>query len=169
MGELTETPVLLADADVLIDYAVADRTILGLVSAHIGPVKVIRQVLESVEQLSERDCSSLNIEIIDLETEVLLEAGARAGGGLSFEDRLGLIACRENGWTCLTNDGALIRACGEAKVRVCRGLRLMLDPVRGGVLTKRRALQIADAIHSANPHHINDRVLAEFRSLLGEP
>ena len=168
MGELTETPVLLADADVLIDYAVADQTILGLVSAHIGPVKVIRQVLDSVDQLSDRDCTSLNIEIVDLDTELLLEAGAKTGGSLSFEDRLGLIACRENGWTCLTNDGALIRACGEAKVPVRRGLRLMLDLVKAGALTKRRALQVADTIHNANPHHINDRVLAEFRSLLDE-
>lgn len=168
MGELTERPVLLADADVLIDYAIAERTILGLVSAHIGPLKVIRQVLDSVDQLSERDCSTLKIEVIDLETDILLEAGSMAAGSLSFEDRLGLVACRDNGWTCLTNDGALIRACGEANVPVRRGLRLILDLVKAGALSKRRALHIADAIHTANPHHINERVLAEFRALLDD-
>jgi len=168
MGELKAKPVLLADADVLIDYAIADKTILELVSVHIGPLKVIRQVLETVDQLSERECGALQIEIVDLETEHLLAAGAMSGGGLSFEDRLSLLACRNNGWSCVTNDGALIRACARAGVSVRRGLRLMVELVRAGALVKRRALHIAEAIHIANPRHINERVLVEFRSLLDE-
>jgi hypothetical protein len=35
--------ILLADADVLIDYRDSDLTILKLVSDHIGPVRVLAQ------------------------------------------------------------------------------------------------------------------------------
>lgn len=38
--------ILLADADVLIDYRDSDLTILKLVSDHIGPVRVLREVLD---------------------------------------------------------------------------------------------------------------------------
>lgn len=165
MGEVAGRPVLLADADVLIDYARTDRTILHLVSHHLGRFTVLRQVLDTVDQLTESECEELGLDVIEVPTEMLLEAG-RQSGRLSFEDRLCLLACKANGWLCVTNDRALIRTCSEQGVSVRRGLRLMLDLVAAGHLARRKAMQVALAIHAGNPHHINEAVLAEFRAAL---
>lgn len=105
--------------------------------------------------------------MVDVETNVLVEAGARSGP-LSFEDWLCFLVCRERSWSCLTNDRALLRECRKARIRVRRGLGLMVDLVRSGALSKKRALRVAHAIHEDNPHHINERVLQAFRRALGE-
>ena len=39
--------------------------------------------------------------------------------------------CREEGWTCVTNDGALRRLCKLHDVKTRFGLRLMVDLVAG--------------------------------------
>ncbi len=165
---MDEAPgTLLADADVLIDYVAGDLFILALTAQHLGPLFVLRQVLDTVDGLSERDCRRLGVQVIDADTASLLEAGTKSGP-LSFEDWLCFITCRDQEWTCLTNDGALIRECGSAKVPVSRGLSPMVELVRGGALDRRRALRVAQAIHEANPHHINDQVLELFRAALDE-
>jgi hypothetical protein len=51
--------ILLADADVLIDYRDSDLTILKLVSDHIGPVRVLREVLDEAPGISDRQCARL--------------------------------------------------------------------------------------------------------------
>jgi hypothetical protein len=158
---------LLADADVLIDFVAGGLSVLQLTAQHIGPLYVLRQVLDTVDGLSERDCRRLGIQVIEADTEALLEAGSKSGA-LSFEDCLCLITCRDQEWTCLTNDGSLIRECGGAGVPVRRGLSLMVELVQDGVLGRRRALRVAEAIHEANPHHINDQVLELFRAALDE-
>jgi len=42
----------------------------------------------------------------------------------------------------------------------------MVELVQRGVLDRKRALRVANSIHEANPHHINDEVLELFRSAL---
>ena len=158
---------LLADADVLIDYVSGGLFVLELTAQHLGPLYVLSQVLDTVDGLSERDCRRLGIQVIEADTASLLEAGSKSGA-LSFEDWLCFLTCRDQEWTCLTNDGALIRECGHAKVPVRRGLSLMVELVRGGVLDRRRALRVAQSIHEANPHHINEQVLELFRAALDE-
>jgi hypothetical protein len=156
---------LLADADALIDYVAGGLFVLELTAQHIGPLYVLSQVLETVEGLSERECRRLGIQIIEADTAALVEAGSRSGA-LSFEDWLCFITCRDQTWTCLTNDGSLIRECGKADVPTRRGLGLMIELVEVGALDRRRALRVAQAIHEANPHHINDQVLELFRRAL---
>jgi hypothetical protein len=63
---------LLADADVFIDYRNSDLTILKLVSDHIGPERVLREVLDQAPSISDRQCTRLGIEIVRLETELML-------------------------------------------------------------------------------------------------
>jgi hypothetical protein len=158
---------LLADADVLIDYVSSGLFVLELTAQHIGPLYVLRQVLDTVDGLSERDCRRLGIQVIEAETQALLEAGS-SSGTLSFEDWLCFTTCRDQQWTCLTNDGSLIRECGGADVPVRRGLSLMVELVGCGALDRRRALRVAQAIHEANSHHINSRVLELFRAALDD-
>jgi hypothetical protein len=167
MGRLGASDILLADADVLIDFVKTQPTTLRLVSRHLGQLVVLSEVLDTVDGLTKTDCASLGIKVFTAPTEMLLDAGAKRGR-LSFEDHLGFVACRTNRWTMVTNDGALIRVCKEASVQVRRGLRLVLDLVVAGHLSKRAAKQLATAIHVVNPRHIGAAVLRQFEEELGK-
>ena len=171
MGRVARSPptttVLLADADVLIDYRESDLAILDLVGRHVGRVAVLSPVLHEVHGLTAPACARLGIEVIEVETERMLRA-AEIESRVSFNDRLCLIVCLEEQWTCVTNDGALRRLCRRHGVEVRYGLGLMVDLVAADVLTRRRAVAIARRMHAANPLHINDRVLDRFnRALTG--
>jgi hypothetical protein len=157
--------VLLADADVLIDYRAGDLSVLGMVAAEFGGLYVLRPVLDTVEGLGERDCTRLGIQLVDVETSILLEAGAKSGP-LSFEDWLAVIVCRRESWTCVTNDRTLIRECRRERIRVRRGLGLMVELVSRGILEAKKAIRIAQAIHESNPFHINEGVLDAFQKAL---
>ena len=165
MGRVAQSPtgttVLLADADVLIDYRESDLAILDLVGRHVGRVAVLSSVLEEVHGLTAPACARLGIEVIEVETERMLRAAA-IDSRVSFNDRLCLIVCREEQWTCVTNDGALRTLCRRHGVEVRYGLGLMVDLVADGVLTRRRAVAVARRMQAANPLHINDGVLDRF-------
>ena len=88
--------LLLVDANVLIDYANTDPTVLSLVARHLGPVHVPRDVLDEVRQLDEEACDRLGLLVVEGTLGQLLEAGA-AGGALSFADWMCLILARRRG------------------------------------------------------------------------
>ena len=153
--------VLLADADVLIDYRESDLAILALVAQHLGRLAVLPPVLDEVRGVTAKECERLGIEIVEVETERMLLAAA-VESSVSFNDRLCLVVCREEGWTCLTNDGALRRLCKRHGVETRFGLGLMVDLVEAGALTRRRAVAVARRIRVSNPLHITEGVLDRF-------
>lgn len=153
--------LLVVDANVLIDYASSDLSILGLAGEFVGTIHVPRPLLEEVEQLDEADCARLGIRLAEASVEQLLEAGA-GHGRLSFSDRLCLILARDRSWTCVTNDRALRRACTDISVPVLWGLELMLELVSLRHLTIQGALDVATAIHRSNPRHITAEILERF-------
>lgn len=159
--------VLLTDADVLIDYRESEIKILELVVQHIGRVVVLAPVLDEVRGVTPTQCAQLGIEVVEVETEQLVRA-TEVESRVSFNDRLCLVACREEGWTCVTNDGALRRLCERHGVTTRFGLGLMVDLVAAGVLTRRRAMAVARQIQASNPLHINERVIQRFLEALGE-
>lgn len=142
--------VLLADADVLIDYRESDLEILALVVEHVGPVAVLAPVLGEVCNVTVAQCSRLGIEVVEVETEQMLQA-ADVASRVSFNDRLCMVVCREEDWTCVSNDGALRRLCRRHGVETRFGLGLMVDLVAAGALTRRRALAVARHIQEAEP------------------
>ena len=156
---------LVVDANVLIDYLAADATVLRLVSRHVGSLHVPRQVLQEVPRLGPDDCEHLALRIADETVEQLLEAGQQRGR-LSFHDHLCLILARDHGWSCVTNDRALRRACEKLSVPVLWGLELMIELVAGGHLTAQAALGVAMAIRESNPHHITEDILERLRNRL---
>ncbi len=162
----TTATVLLADADVLIDYRDSELAILELVSRHVGRVAVISTVLDEVHRVTTAECARLGIDIIKVETEWMLRA-AEVESNVSFNDRLCLVVCREEGWTCVTNDRALQRLCKRYAVETRFGLGLMVDLVAAGALSRRRALKVAHRMQMSNPLHINDQVLTGFLNMLG--
>jgi len=163
----TPRKVLLADADVLIDYRDSDLQVLALVAEHVAELAVLAPVLEEVRGVTAARCRGLGIGVVEVETERMLRA-TELESSVSFNDRLCLVACLEEGWTCVTNDGALRRLCGRHGVETRYGLGLMVDLVTAGALGARQAVAIARRIQAANPLHINDRVLARFLAALAE-
>ena len=122
-------------------------------------------VLDEVHGVTATACVELGIEIVEVETERMLQA-AEIKSQVSFNDRLCLVMCRENDWTCVTNDGALRRLCAHHGVETRFGLGLLVDLVAAGALTRERAEDIAHRIHASNPMHINERVLRRFAGAL---
>jgi len=157
--------LLLVDANVLIDYANTDPTVLALVARHLGPVHVPKDVVDEVAQFDEDTCDRLGLVVVEGTLEQVLEAGA-GGGGLSFPDWMCLILARDEGWTCVTNDGRLRRACSDEGVEVLWGLQLMVKLVAAGELADGDAIAVADAIGATNPW-VSQRVITRFREQVG--
>lgn len=157
--------LFIIDANVLIDYANTDPSILSLAIKHIGPIFVASVILDEVEQLSVEDCVNLGLRIIEEPVEILIAAGERRGR-LSFEDHICLLLAVDNEYICISNDKPLHSACREENVSVMWGLRLMIELVRKGVLDKSSAMEVAEAIHLSNPFHITSEIIAEFKNKL---
>ncbi len=157
---------LIVDANVLIDYAEADLSVLVRVGEHLAPVCVARDVLGEVERLDEEACRHLGIRVVDGTVEQIVEAGSRRGG-LSFADRMCLILARDQGWTCVSNDRPLRRACEGQGVKVLWGFELMLELVRVGGMDADAAIAVAEAIAVANPW-IGTKVVEAFRRKVRE-
>ena len=158
----SEGRLLVVDANVLIDYALADISILSLASRFVGTIHVPRSILEEVIQLAETDCDRLGLRIVEASLDQIQEA-VGGSGRLSFNDRICLILARDRGWTCLTNDRALRKACGGMAVPVLWGLELMLELIATGHLAPESALQVARVIQAANPRHITAEILDRFK------
>lgn len=153
--------LLLMDANVLIDYQQSDISVLELVSRHVGPVHVLATVLDEVDGLDAADCERQGPTIVEPDLDHLTRAAVRRGG-LSFADHLCLQVAMERHFVCVTNDRALRRACGEEGVAVRWGLELMKDLVRDRAMPAADAIRVARAIHQGNPHHIPEKIVAEF-------
>lgn len=158
---------LILDACVLIDYVDADASVLGTVSKHVAPVFVARPVFDEVDQISEHEATNLGLCIVDVEYELASRAVVRRGA-LSFQDHVCLLLARERGWTCVTNDGALRRACQDDGVDVRWGLEIMVDAVRLDAMTIAEAEAVANAIHRSNPRFVTRPLINRFSKKLRE-
>lgn len=152
---------LVLDACVLIDFLESDRSILIAIRDHLGEISVVRPVFDEVDSFSEEQAVDLGLHIVDVELDLAIEAANRRGS-LSFEDRLCLLLAAREGWTCVTNDGALRKACIDDDVEVRWGLEVLLDLVRAGGLGKREAESIAATIRAQNPHYVTTKIFAAF-------
>ena len=155
--------ILIVDANVLIDYLRADEQILVLASRQLGPVRVVRDVVDEVAGLDDDRCAALGLIIVEPTTPQIIAAGASPLNALSFPDKLCLQLAQENHWTCVTNDKALRQACTEGAVDIVWGLQMMLLLIKANGLTANTAIAVAEAIHASNPTHITAAILADFK------
>jgi predicted nucleic acid-binding protein len=159
--------LLIMDANVLIDLCEADRTVIRLISEHIGQVHVPLPVLrEEVDEIDEAEYADLGIVPVEPPLQTAADAATRRAG-LSFHDHLCLLLARDNGWTCVTNDGRLRRECTAESVPVLWGLETVALLVEDSVLTAKAAEEIGRAIQRANPHFITEEVIARFLARIG--
>jgi hypothetical protein len=83
-------------------------------------------------------------------------------------DRFCFVVCKDNDWTCVSNDKALRRACESAGVAVLWSLELLLELVKLGHLPADDASQAAERMHRANPAFLGATILAAFREKLAK-
>jgi len=166
MGSSRRT-FLLMDANVLIDFCDSDRTVLSLISKHLGTVHVpLPILLEEVDQFKDFDWTELGIIGVDPSLEIVTLAAQRRAG-LSFHDHLCLLLARANGWTCVTNDGRLRRECATEGIATLWGLEVVALLVEDGALPAKAAEAVGRSIQSANPKFITPQVLDRFLKRIG--
>lgn len=156
---------LVADANVLIDYAGAGLPVIGVIARHLAPIYIPSPILEEVTQVSQEQVEQLRCEVIEPTLAQASEAAAGAGT-VSFQDRLCLIVARDAGWQVLTNDRSLRNACGEAAVRCVWGLEAMALAVEAGHLSAKRAVAAVEKISAAN-RFITPEIVRRFRRRIG--
>ena len=160
---MAATPqLLLLDANVLIDYQNSDFSILALANKHLGKVQILTTILAEVHGLDAEECERNGLTVIEPELEQVFRAMEQKGR-LSFQDQLCLIVAAADGYTCVTNDKALYRACAEKGVTVIRGLAVMIELVRCGAMRTGSAIEVAEKIHAVNPLHIPRSLIDHFR------
>jgi predicted nucleic acid-binding protein len=162
-----QPPGFVIDANVLIDYADSEPSILTLFSKNIGTIHIIPDVLEKVEQLNMKECCRLGLVIAEPTLEQYLEAGKKIPG-LAFDDTLCLILARDNHWTLISTDKALRSACKKVGVPLLWGLELMLPLVEKNLLIDSIALKTAAHIHSVNPKFVHQQILEHFIKKVSE-
>ncbi|MDP3156520.1 MAG: hypothetical protein Q8N23_27865 [Archangium sp.] len=161
-------PLYIADANVLIDFLNADLKVLGLVSEFIGPVLVLRVILrDEVDGLTLAGCAKAGLQVVDSSVETLIQAARHESTGrlLSFYDWLVLLEAKERGGACLTNDGALIKACRSHGIDAVRGLAPLLQLVSLGKFRKKEALELVEKMAAKNSYL--RKVVPEFVKKLG--
>lgn len=150
--------LLTLDANVLIDLSKTDRTVLNLISKHIGQVYVPITIFEEVKQIDETECLGLGIILHEPELDHLF-AAAVARGKLSFQDHLCLILAKENRWICVTNDMALRNECAKEDVRCIWGIELICLLVEAGGLPPDHAKELIKSIQSLNSKFITESIV----------
>lgn len=156
---------LVADANVLIDYAGAGLPVIGAISRHLAPVYIPSTILAEVTQVSQEQVEQLACEVIEPTLAQASEAAAGAGT-ISFQDRLCLIVARDAGWQVWTNDKSLRNACDEIAIRCVWGLEAMALAVEAGHLSAKRAVAVAEKISAAN-RFITPEIVRRFRRRIG--
>ncbi len=157
--------ILIADADVLVNYHECGFGVLELIARHIGKVAVLEPVFHETGDMTPGQCGQLGVEILATETTWLMQA-AETSAPVSFNAHLCLLACIDKNWTCVTNDGVLRRLCMRSNVATQYGIGPVEDMVAAGVLARRRAIAIAQRMQGLQPFHGNERAIARFTAEL---
>jgi rRNA-processing protein FCF1 len=165
LGEVVR-PFLILDACVLIDFYESDLSVLGAVARAIGPVCVASPILAEVEGLDASAAASAGITVVE-PTLTMFASAAQKRGRLSVNDHLCLLLTQSESWTCVSNDKALRKACGEEDVAVMWGLEMMGQAVRLGALSSNDARIVAIRIAEVNPLITKGLLHAFFEKYLG--
>ena len=142
--------VVICDANILIDYAKANKKIIGLIIEHLYKIKVPLPVWEEVNDLSDEEAEILGIDIIEPSIAQIYEAANMYGGGLSDEDYLCFIIARDEKAICATNEKPLRRKCEDSNIEVLWGLEIIAQLCEAGKITANLAEKVAHKIAQEN-------------------
>ena len=80
--------IVICDANILIDYAKANKKIIGLTTKHLYEIWVPLPVWEEVKDLSDDDAIALGVNIAEPSLDQTYEAANMFGGGLHKEHNI---------------------------------------------------------------------------------
>jgi rRNA-processing protein FCF1 len=165
MGSGEMIKAIISDANILIDYAKANKRILSLAANNLYEIYVPTAIVAQVKDISDKEIKLLGIKIIEPEYKQIKEASAH-DPGTSSEDRLCCIIARDKKWTCATNDRKLRRFCDKEKVTCIWEFEIMLELVRRKHLSTKEAIKTAKDIAAINPR-IKESVVTDFITKIG--
>ena len=160
--ESDDPPVLLLDANILIDFAKADVAVLAHLPRFLGPVAVLATTVREVHQLKPDDYPRFGIPVENRTSDEYAATVDSAPDLRSWKDDLCLAVCRSRAWVLATNDRVLRRHCEHAGVFTIRGLELLLALVEKDALSRTGAETVAWRLHEDSPGHYHEELLAWF-------
>lgn len=84
---MRKKPLLILDANILIDFYCYDWALVKLISAIVGQVHLATPILGEVNEIDENDCVEFGIILVEPELDHVMLA-SRGKGPLSFQDNL---------------------------------------------------------------------------------
>ena len=153
--------IVICDANILIDYAKANKKIIGLVTEHLYEVWVPLPVWEEIEDLTNKEGKDLGLNIIEPSLAQTYEAANMYGGGLSDEDNICFIMARDEKAICATNEKPLRKRCLDNGIDVLWGLQMIIQLCEIGKLKVDGAVKIGEKIVKMNTR-ITQKVLDDF-------
>ena len=159
--------IVICDANILIDYAKANKKIIGLATEYLYEIWIPLPVWEEVNDLSNQDAKTLNINITEPTLAQTYEAANMFGGGLSSEDNMCFIVARDEKAICATNEKPLRKKCEDNGIDVLWGLEIMVQLCELGKLSSGMAAKTAQKIASDNPT-ITETIIDRFLKCINE-
>lgn len=153
--------IVICDANILIDYAKANKKIIGLITKHLYEIWVPLPVWGEVHDLFDEDAETLGIKISEPSFAQTYEAANMYGGGLSDEDNMCFIMARDEKAICATNEKPLRKKCLENDIEVLWGLQIIIQLSEIGKIKVDVAKKTGEKIVKMNPR-ITQKVLDDF-------
>ena len=159
--------IVICDANILIDYAKANKKIIGLITKHLYEIWVPLPVWEEVNDLSDNDAEILRLKISEPSLAQTYEAANMYGGGLSDEDHMCFVMARDEKAICATNEKPLRKKCEDNGIELLWGLQMMVQLCGIGKLKVDIATKTGEKIVKMNPR-ITQKVLDDFKKKLNK-
>lgn len=139
--------LLITDANILIDYYLADSELISILCREFK-VKISKMVMDEIEQFTYMEAIEFGIEI--LETENSLSLNRPELNRLSFQDKSCIALTKKLNGSCLTNDKKLKSYLEKEGFKTYWGLEMILHLVSRNYFDKQRATQITNKIFENN-------------------
>jgi len=151
------------DACVLIDFLKSKRSVIKLISEHVGPVYVTSPVVEEIQReiKNENELIELGLCIIEPEIQDAFRA-VNSPGPTSFQDHICFLVAEREELSLVTNDTHLRRLCKKKGIPCLWGLQPLVQLHCSGGISSKTAVEIARKIHQTNPRHITNQILERF-------
>ncbi|MBU1086971.1 MAG: hypothetical protein KKD05_05560 [Candidatus Omnitrophica bacterium] len=153
--------VLICDANILIDYAQANKRIIHLATQNLYEIRVPLPVWAEVNDLTDQEAKALGIKLAEPTLAQIIEVGQMYGGQLSEEDNICFVMARDEKAICATNEKTLRKKCKKNGIEIMWGLEWMIELCQIKKLSVDSAEKVARQI-AGNNHTITDDIIARF-------
>ena len=151
---------ILFDANALIDFQKTDFSVLSGVSQHLGNLYLLEEIYNEVLGLTKEDCHLVNLKVISSKDHIKNIAN-QPYGSLSRPDRLNLYTSIDSGYSLVTNDVNLRKACEERQVKIIWGLQLLLILIEKSEYSIDDTIKIGKMIGDKN-QYISEEIVDDF-------